>query len=344
MDEVRPSSDFPNEETKYQLIVEEMKNLIPIIKDEMKSCPTPDFVFSLIETIDFYTLKRFFKLKSKTPQSNNNSLSQFKETLLGHISTLDSFISIPKKNSFALDASNNKGSHFKSPKVYNIEGDETTIDFGSAESILFLYDNPNDLNLFLEKNQNMRMSCFCLGVNLNFFEQKKNLKSKGYLNRNNLYFYFAEFEPNNKMNTGIRLNNLPRALFVDSDNVIREDRFIKNIYLFNLERDLINYQQNKPNKNEDLKKIDSNFVLLENANKKQIVRAMNTYIRETGLTDVHFYVKSKINIDRKGILKTKCYPVFYGETSKVGKELIDTLIQELNGQELFQDFQNNIIV
>ncbi len=344
MDEVRPSSDFPNEETKYQLIVEEMKNLIPIIKDEMKSCPTSDFVFSLIETIDFYTLKRFFKLKSKTPQSNNNSLSQFKETLLGHISTLDSFISIPKKNSFALDASNNKGSHFKSPKVYNIEGDETTIDFGSAESILFLYDNPNDLNLFLEKNQNMRMSCFCLGVNLNFFEQKKNLKSKGYLNRNNLYFYFAEFEPINKMNTGIRLNNLPRALFVDSDNVIREDRFIKNIYLFNLERDLINYQQNKPNKNEDLKKIDSNFVLLENANKKQIVRAMNTYIRDTGLTDVHFYVKSKINIDRKGILKTKCHPVFYGETSKVGKELIDTLIQELNGQELFQDFQNNIIV
>ena len=36
MEEVRPSSDFPNEETKYQLIVEEMKNLIPITKDEMK--------------------------------------------------------------------------------------------------------------------------------------------------------------------------------------------------------------------------------------------------------------------------------------------------------------------
>jgi hypothetical protein len=342
MDEVKPSTDFPNEETKYQLIVEEMKTLIPIIKEEMKSCPTPDLVFSLIETVDFYTLKRFFKLKSKTPQSNNKSLSQFKETLLGNISNLDSFISIPKKNSFSLDASNNKGSQFKSPKVYNTEGDEAVIDFGSAESILFLYDNPNDLNLFLEKNQNMRMSCFCLGVNLNFFEQKKNLKSKGYLNRNNLYFYFTEFEPNNKMNIGLRLNNLPRALLVDSDNVIREDRYIKNIYWFNLERDLINYQQNKGSKNEELKKIDSNFVLLENANKKQIIRAMNAYIRDAGLTDVHFYVKSKISIDKKGILKTKCYPVFYGETSKVGKDLVDTLIQELNGQELFQDFQNNI--
>ena len=27
------------------------------------------------------------------------------------------------------------------------------------------------------KNQNLKMACFCLGVNVNFFEQKKNLKS-----------------------------------------------------------------------------------------------------------------------------------------------------------------------
>ena len=61
MEEVKSnSSDFPNEETKYQLIVEEMKQLIPFLKEEMKSCPTQDLVFTLIETVDFYTLKRFF--------------------------------------------------------------------------------------------------------------------------------------------------------------------------------------------------------------------------------------------------------------------------------------------
>ena len=317
-----------------------MKQLIPFLKEEMKSCPTQDFVFNLIETVDFYALKRFFNLKINS-SSNSKSLSQFKETLLANISNLDSFIHIPKKNSFALDASNNKGNQFKSPKVYNTEGDESIIDFGSGESILFLYDNTNDLNSFLDKNQNLKMACFCLGVNVNFFEQKKNLKSHGYLNRNNLYFYFTEFERTNSNNT-LKISNLPRALLVDSDNIIREDKYIKNIFNFNLENDLINHYENKGSQNEEQKKIDSNFVLLENENKRKIIKAMNIYLANAGLNDVHFYVKSKISIDKKGVKKTRCYPVFYGDTTKVGKELVDCLIKELNGQELFHNFQNRV--
>ena len=169
MEEPRPTIECPVEETKYQQTVEEMKTLIPNLKEEMKACPTTDLVFTLIETVDFYTLKRFFKLKSDSSSSNNKSLSQFKETLLTNISSFDSFVVIPKKNSFALDAANNKGNEFKSPKVYNIEGDESVIDFGSGDSIVFLYDNVSDLNLFLEKNKNMKMACFCLGINVNFF-------------------------------------------------------------------------------------------------------------------------------------------------------------------------------
>ena len=161
-----------------------MKILIPTLKDEMKSCLPTDLVFPLIETVAFYTLKRFFKLKSSS-SSNNKSLSQFKETLLSNISNFDSFIVIPKRNSFALDASNNKGSQFKFPKVYNMEGDESVIVFGNGESIFFIYDNTSNLNLFLENNQNKKMACFCLRVNQNFFELKKKIKSHRYFNRNN---------------------------------------------------------------------------------------------------------------------------------------------------------------
>ena len=71
---------------------------------------------------------------------------------------------------------------------------------------------------------------------------------------------------------------------------------------------------------------------------------MNIYIREAGLNDVHFYVKSKISIDKKGIRKTRCYPAFYGDTTKVGKELIDNLINSINGQELFHDIKNKVNV
>ena len=35
---------------------------------------------------------------------------------------------------------------------------------------------------------------------------------------------------------------------------------------------------------------------------------MNIYIRDAGLTDVHFYVKSKVSIDKKGIKKLGVTP------------------------------------
>ena len=341
MDEPKPSIECPVEETKYQQTVDEMKNLIPILKEEMKTCPSQDFVFTLIEIVDFYTLKRFFKLKSSSSGSNNKSLSQFKETLLTNISCLDSFIVIPTKNSFALDASNNRGNQFVSPKVYNIEGDESVMDFGSGDSIVFLYDNISDLNLLLEKNKNMSIACFCLGINLNFFEVKKNIKSNGYLNRDNLYFYFTDHEPNNK-STALKMTNLPRALYIDSDNVIRQDKYVKNLYYFDLKKDLINSYENKSSENEEQKKIDSNFILLENENKRKIIKAMNHYVRDAGLTDVHFYVKSKISIDKKGITKTSCEPAFYGDATKAGKDLVDNIISEFNGQELFNNIRNKV--
>ena len=347
MEDQKPRIDFPTEETKYQQNVEEMKQLIPFIKEEMKSCPSDDLVFDLIETVDFYTLKRFFKLKSSSNSGNKSSISQFKETLLTNISTLDSFIVIPKKNSFALDASNNKGNQFKSPMVFNLDGDESVIDFGSGESIVFLYDSTNDLNLFLERNKNIKMACFCIGVNVNFFEEKKNIKKNGFMNRNNLYFYFTDIDQNGKSNTNstLRLTHLPRALLVDTDNVIREDKFLKSLHVFDVEKDLINNYENKKTSNDDeQKKIDSNFVLLENENKRKVIKSLNIYIRDAGLNDVHFYVKSKISIDKKGIRKTRCYPAFYGDTTKVGKELIDNLINSINGQELFHDIKNKVNV
>ena len=109
-----------------------------------------------------------------------------------------------------------------------------------------------------------------------------------------------------------------------------------------MERDLINNYEKNDSNNEDQKKIDSNFILLENENKRKIIKAMNHYIRDAGLSDVHFYVKSKISIDKKGIKKTKCYPAFYGESTKVGKDLVDNLINEINGQELFHNIQNKV--
>ena len=40
--------DFPNEEIKYQQSMEEMKQLVPYLKEEMKFCPTENLIFTLI--------------------------------------------------------------------------------------------------------------------------------------------------------------------------------------------------------------------------------------------------------------------------------------------------------
>lgn len=330
--------DFPNEEIKYQQSMEEMKQLVPYLKEEMKFCPTENLIFTLIETVDFYSLKRFFKLKSNSDSEHESVLAQFKESLLTNISLLDSFIVIPRKDSLNFDTVKNKGNIFKSPLVYNIEGDEVNIDIENEEKILFIYNNISDLNIFLEKNKNSEKKIICLGVNPNFFEQKKILKKNGYLNKNNLQFFFFD---NENQNTELIMNNLPRLIKIEANNIISEDKSIKNNN-FEIEKIIENKKEDANKKNDEYRKKDSNFILLSNEHKRKIIKGINIYLNEIGLKDVHFYVKSKISIDKKGITKTRCYPIFYGDSTKEGNDLINVLIKSLEAQDLFHDIQNNV--
>jgi len=330
--------DFPNEEIKYQQSMEEMKQLVPYLKEEMKFCPTENLIFTLIETVDFYSLKRFFKLKSNSDSEHESVLAQFKESLLTNISLLDSFIVIPRKDSLNFDTVKNKGNIFKSPLVYNIEGDEVNINIENDEKILFIYNNISDLNIFLEKNKNSEKKIICLGVNPNFFEQKKILKKNGYLNKNNLQFFFFN---NENQNTELIMNNLPRLIKIEANNIISEDKSIKNNN-FEIEKIIENKKEDANKKNDEYRKKDSNFILLSNEHKRKIIKGINIYLNEIGLKDVHFYVKSKISIDKKGITKTRCYPIFYGDSTKEGNDLINVLIKSLEAQDLFHDIQNNV--
>ena len=330
--------DFPNEEIKYQQIMEEMKQLVPYLKQEMTFCPSDNFIFTLIETVDFYSLKRFFKLKSNSDSEHESVLSKFKESLLTNISLLDSFIVIPSKDSLNFDKVKNKGNVFKSPLVYNIDGDEVNIDIENEEKILFIYNNIPDLNLFLEKNKNSEKKIICLGVNPNFFEQKKILKKTGFLNKNNFQFFFFN---NENQHTELIMNNLPRLIKIESNNIISEDKSIKNNN-FEIEKIIENKNEGANKTNNEYRKKDSNFILLSNGHKRKIIKGINIYLNEIGLKDVHFYVKSKISIDKKGITKTRCYPIFYGDSNKEGNDLINVLIKSLEGQDLFHNIQNNV--
>ena len=304
----------------------------------MKSCPADDIVFTLMETVDFYSLKRNFKLKSKL-SNNDNTTKEFKQKFLTNLSIFDTFVVIPTNNkkTICLEEKSNKGNKFISPKVYDINGDEGILPSIPGEIYLFLYDNISDLNLFTKKNYNNNLSCFCLGINLNFFETKKWIKNNGLLDKNNFSFYFIKNK--SETDTNLKYYNLPRKVIIDSDNVILQDKNIKNLSDFDLTK-------NSNNNINDINNNDINdntsFILLENNNKRKIVKTINIYLKSAGWKDVHFYVKSKISIDKNGIKKSRCYPAFYGEATKSEKGMIDNLIKTLNGQELFKDVQNKV--
>ena len=336
------NSEFPINETKYSLSVDEIKQLVPYLKEEMKPCPNEDIVFNLVETIDYYGLKRIFIIKSKNEANNNEALNKFKDNLLTEISYLDTFTVIPTVNSFEIEKKSNKGSIFKFPKIYDINGDEISLGKSGNETIIFIYDNIGDVISFANKNKNANIIIYCVSINMNFFETKKFIKINGLLNNKNFNFCFTEI-PAKALNsaTNLKLENLPRISIIGSNGAIKEDRSIKNVNSFDLQRDLINNKGKKEYTNEEQVKIEK-FIYMENDIKRKIVKSMNIYLKNKGLNDVHFYVRSKICIDKKGIKKIRCYPIFYGEAKEEGRKMVSNLLSILNKQELFNDIRCKI--
>ena len=325
---------------KYTQSLDEMKPLISHIKDQMMPCPIDDLIFHLVEKVDYYSLIRNFTLKTKTPQNNNETLNTFKDNLLTDLASLESFIVIPTINSFDVEGQPSKGNNFKAPKVFDINGEEATLGTTSPDQYyLFFFDNVTDLGSFIARNKNINIMISCVGINMNFFETKKWIKNNGLLNNTNYSFYFTEiYKKSINSATNLKLCNLPRIALINN-GVISEDKGIKSVNTFDLQRDLIN--KIGQNGNEDQSKNDK-WLYLENDNKRKVVKSINIYLKNIGFNDVHFYVKTKICIDKKGIKKVKCHPVFYGEANISQKKLIDNLIYILNGQQLFNEIQSKI--
>ena len=336
--EAKNFPELPVKEMKYSQSVDELINLIPHLKDEMKQCPSEDIIFNLIETVDYYGLTRNFKIKSKSDKSNSKTLDKFKENLLGNISTLETFIVIPTVNSIEAETKSNKGNKFTPPKIYDINGDEIWPQvFNGQQIILFLYDNLTDLTSFVKRNANINFMIYCVGVNMNFFDTKRAIKNSGLLNNQVFTFCFTEISlKSSNSSSNLKISNLPRISIIGADGIIHEDKCIKNVSFFEVERDLIN---NDGHKGFSMDSKNDKYIYLENDNKRKTVKSVNIYLKDNQLNDVHFYVKSKICIDKKGIKKTRCYPVFYGEAKTNDKNLLDNLIASLNGQELFHDIQ-----
>lgn len=343
-----PYSNFPIKAEKYQQTMEEMKKLIPFVKEEMKACPNSNIVFSLLEHVNFYSMKRSFELKSNSSYDNSNlALKKFKDSLIANISLLDSFVAVPANSRFKI-GTKSIGNFLDSPLVFDLKGDETRLT-AQTDTIIYIYKSENDLELFMSLLRDVNIDLAFLAVDMNFFKHKKWLKAHNYFGRGDK-FYFIKLPANLDTpllgETGrpanLKFTKLPRAVFVNSINTIINDKPIENFYSFDIQEDLLK-EPEYPSLSEE-NDLNNNFILLDNAAKKKVVKAINLHIKNNiGLEEVHFYVKSKINIDRNGIIKTKCSPAFYGEAKESDINMIENFIGVLNKQGLFHNIQDKVI-
>ena len=308
------TQELPIKEKKYNQTIEDLNKVITLLKNEMNQCPSEDITFNLVEVIDQYSLIRTFKLKSNSKINNINSLNTFKESILTNISTLGTFIIIPKENPIDIEIKTDKENKFIPDKIYNINGDEIDpSNFFGKQSIIFYYDNLVDLTSFITRNKNINHMIYCIGINMNFFSTKKSIKNNGlYVNKMFNFCFIEVPAKDSKSPTNLKINNLPRISAIGADGLIYEDKPIKNISDFDIQKDFVNKIGQKENENEELAK-NEKFLNLENEIKKKTVKSINKYLKKNGLNNASFYVKSKICIDKKGIRKTRCYPVLYGE-------------------------------
>ena len=236
------STVYPEGQVTYSQSVEEMKELIPNLINFMTPCPNEDITFNLVETLDQYGLRRNFKIKSKSTINNADELNKFKDKLMIEISTLESFTNIPTINSIEMEAQSSKGKQFKFPKIYDINGDETNI--MGKECIIFIYDNIDDLSVFLNKNKNSNSIIYCLSINMNFFETKKWIKNNGLLNNRTFYFFFSDISLKSlNSSTNLKIGSLPRIAIIGADGIVHEDKLFKNLNMFDLQRDVINKEK-----------------------------------------------------------------------------------------------------
>ena len=98
--------------------------------------------------------------------------------------------------------------------------------------------------------------------------------------------------------TNLKLENLPRIAIIGTNGVINEDRNIKNVNSFDLQRDLINNIGKKEFSKEEVEKIEK-FIFMENDAKRKVVKSMNIYLKKKDWTMCIFMLDQKYALTKR---------------------------------------------
>ena len=155
---------------------ENLSELIPIIKNEFKSCEFDSITSEIKENVSINGIKRKFEINGQIPLKNSLELNEFKNDLFSSLTNTNSFFDIDDNECWKIEETQSKGQKFESPKLFNIDGNETNIKLPQKDCIIFIYENNNELNYIIDKIKKIPIIFVC--KTNNFFQKKKRINSK----------------------------------------------------------------------------------------------------------------------------------------------------------------------
>ena len=312
--------------TTYLKDIENLDNLIEIISTQMKDSPTNNIIASIREKVNLKGIKRDIEIKGQIPDKYNESINQFKDDFLSTITSTKSFFALNDIKCWNIENTYGQGNKFESPEVFDINGDETTIDLKGNDGIIFIYENPEDFEVL--KNNVTKINIYCICKTDDFFERRKYLIENGLIN---LYPHFF-IEPDSNSFKGLKL---PRIIILNENGVVFENKPITHEKIIQFENKLL-YRQDDTF---DLKNYW--FFIADNKTKKDIINIINQQLDKSGFNKVYFSVESFADISRDKV-KSKSIPIFEGLVDKNKKGDFEKCLSTLLKDTKFENVKKNI--
>jgi hypothetical protein len=308
---------------------ENLSELIPIIKNEFKSCEFDSITSEIKENVSINGIKRNFEINGQIPLKNSLELNEFKNDLFSSLTNTNSFFDIDDNECWKIEETQSKGQKFESPKLFNIDGNETNIKLPQKDCIIFIYENNSELNYIIDKIKKIPIIFVC--KTNNFLQRKKSLIENGILSE---HYFFCEGD--NAFN-GLKL---PRLIIINEKGQVYENRSLNNINeLNNLEETLL--YQNEENNNE-YENLNTWWLKANNEIKTNVIYTINRELEEAGFNNVNFEINTSFTINNKGIDDIRVVPILRGFAPKKKEKDLIKFIESIESEVQLEKIENLI--
>jgi len=330
------STPIPDVEATFSKKQEDYKDLVGILKDEMKMCPFENVVLKLKEKTSVDGIKRNLELTGQIPEKKNkDELDSFKNDFFSNVVNTNSFFDLDDCKSYKIEDTQGKGQKFESPNLYDINGNEVQISISDVDSLIFIYDKNEDFEEFVNKCDSVsNLNVICICKTPDFFGRKKYLIEQGYLNKFP-HFFLRDGDDNafNKL-------KCPRIIVVNSKGVVYENKTLNNFKNVDLQNEVLYAPEQ--NGIDEITNLNAWFSNGDNKTKSYFVKNINRDLEQKGLNQVNFNIDTETLFDKEGVLSTKVKPQFNGICPNSKKRNLENLINSFTKDTKLEQVENKV--